>query len=136
MPYLMTRETHVIIAPDPDGNAPLIMPLKIQRVTSYLLVHKPSQRECDSMSIPGIELTSEHLDWDPASNRYEEQEEATTDFRGEIAHHVQTGTNLVISACPHFLCHTPTLLVMITSLLCSRVKFRYVQLHLRIDLAR
>ena len=54
------------------------------------------------MSIPRIELTSEHLDWDPASNRYEEQEESMTDYRGEIAHHVQTGTNLVISSLSSF----------------------------------
>lgn len=81
-----TAESHAIIVNDPDcANESLILPFYVDGVTSYLPVHKPTKDSWESCSVPRIDLTAEHLDWDPASTRYQEQEEAMTDYRGELA---------------------------------------------------
>ena len=49
-------------------------------MTSYLTVHKPTKEEWEFKTHPQIKLTSEHIDWDIASTRYTEQEEAMTDY--------------------------------------------------------
>ena len=62
----------------------MIFPLCIQGVTSYLPVHAPTKEEWESRRYPRIDLTSDTLTWDPSCSRYEDQEEALLDHRGEF----------------------------------------------------
>ena len=78
------RRSHAIIVTDPDDNSDLILPLFLKGVTSFLPVQKPSIRDWDYQLYARIDLTSETLDWNPASTRYQEQEEAMTDYRGQV----------------------------------------------------
>ena len=80
-----TAETHAIVSADPESSTKtLILPLSLQGVTSYLPVHTPTREEWESHRYPRIDLTSDTLLWDPSCTRYEEQEEAMIDHRGEF----------------------------------------------------
>ena len=92
-----TVKTHAIVAPVDDGNGELILPLKLKHVTSYLSVYKPTEDEWESHSHPRIELTSEHLTWDPATTHYEEEEERMADCHGDLVR-VDSGTTLVVNS--------------------------------------
>ena len=50
----------------------------------YLPVHKPTKEEWESKTYPRLKLKSEHIDWDPASTRYTEQEKDMPKYRREI----------------------------------------------------
>jgi len=74
---------HAIVVQDPDDLAQHIcFPLHIQGVTSYLTVRKPTLDEFESGDIVHIDMTAEHLDWDPNTPTYLQQEAAMTNFRG------------------------------------------------------
>ena len=78
-------DTHAIVAQDPENVIDQItLPLSLQGVTSYLPVHTPTKEEWETHRYPRIDLTSDTLTWDPSCTRYEEQEEAMTDHRGEF----------------------------------------------------
>ena len=47
-------------------------------------VHAPTKEEWESRRHPRIDLTSDNLTWDPSCSRYEDQEEALLDHRGEF----------------------------------------------------
>ena len=80
-----TPSTHALVCDMPDTtDDELTLPLCLRGVTSYLPVHKPSRDDWNAHIYPRIELTSEHLEWDPASTRYTEMEEALTDINGEV----------------------------------------------------
>ena len=55
-----------------DGSGEVILPLALKHVTSYLSVYKPTVEEWESHEQPHIELTNEHLLWDPATTHYQE----------------------------------------------------------------
>ena len=54
------EKTHSIIVDDPlNPNAPLVIPLVLKRVTSYLPSRKPRSSEYEDFSIININMTSE-----------------------------------------------------------------------------
>ena len=82
-----TPQNHDILIDieDPDTeNENLILPLSLKGITSYLTVNKPTKEEWESKTYSRLKLTYEHLDWDPNSTWYTEQEDAMTYYRGEI----------------------------------------------------
>ena len=89
------KETHAIIArmssqTDEDGltvdndDTTVIMPLRLQGVTSYLNVFKPRIEDWDSCCFPRLDFTSDNLSWNPETTLYQNQEEAMLDVRGDI----------------------------------------------------
>ena len=80
-------DTHAVVVTDPENpyGEDVVMPLCIKGVTSYLPVFAPTQEEWESARYPRIELTSETLIWDPLHTGFQQQEEAMTDLKGEIA---------------------------------------------------
>ena len=82
-----THQTHAITINTEDydaENGNIILNLSLKGVNSYLQVHKPTKEGCQYQTYPLIELISKHLDWYPDSTRYTEQEEAMSDYKGEI----------------------------------------------------
>ena len=80
-----TPEDHAIIVTDPlTPNKRLIMPMFIRGVTSYLPTEVMTYDDWVSGDYPVIDLTSEHLEWDPTNPRYEDQENSMLDRPGEI----------------------------------------------------
>ena len=92
-----TVKTHAICAPADDGSGEVILPLALKQVTSYLSVYKPAEEEWESHEQPRIELTSEHLLWDPATTYYQEQEERMTEIRGDVVRD-DAGTTMVVNS--------------------------------------
>lgn len=76
--------THSIIATEQGTDQQVVLPLQLKGVTSYLPVLTVSKDEFESGDYPRIELTNEHLEWDPTTTTYERQEEAMTDYEGNI----------------------------------------------------
>ena len=61
-----TNETYSICVPDPyDKSRTLVFPLALYSMISYLPVRRPTIIEWDSGIYPHVNLTSEHLTWDP-----------------------------------------------------------------------
>ena len=80
-----TDEDHAIVVPDPDNpQSKLCLPLSLNGVFSYLPVQPVTEDEWKLEALPRIELTNEHLTWDPYHNGYADQEDATTDNRGSV----------------------------------------------------
>ena len=80
-----TPEIHAIVVTDlKDQNSNLCFSLDLQGVTSTLPVHKPTYHNWASNDLFLIDLTDEHLDWDPGSTRFKDQEEALTNSYGDI----------------------------------------------------
>ena len=67
---LIPSETmHAIQLENPfDGIHPIIIPLKLNRVTSYFNVRKPTWEEYEDESILKIGLTVEAPLWNPSSH--------------------------------------------------------------------
>ena len=96
-----TVEDHAVIVPDPESESShdtVVLPFSLKGVTSYLPVHRPTQDEWASAQVPRIDLTSEHLEWDPASTRYSEQEEAMTGYDGDVVRSEPGRPALVINS--------------------------------------
>ena len=67
-------ETHAIIVTDPKNLAAVILPLALNgRVALCLPVFEVAMEQWDSDIYPQLELTSEHLKWDPTSTSFQEQ---------------------------------------------------------------
>ena len=59
-----TQDSHSIVAQDiKKPSTPLVLPLYIHGVTSWLPVSKPSLEDWNYMKYQTIELTAEQLDW-------------------------------------------------------------------------
>ena len=94
-----TDSSHAIVVDEPDGIAPLIVPLSINGVTSFFTCRKPTRSEYDDDGVPRINFTAEAPDWDPSDCEYAQREEATMDFRGTVVDGETTerGPSMVIS---------------------------------------
>ena len=67
-----TPDSHSIVAHDINNpSTPLVLPLYIQGVTSWLPLSKPSLEDWNSKKYQTIELTSEQLDWEPNDTRFQ-----------------------------------------------------------------
>ena len=78
-----TLESHAIVATDEHGNE-IILPLLLNGVTSYLPCLSLTQEEWDLQEHPRITLTADHLTWTPSATTFSEQEEAMTDYTGDL----------------------------------------------------
>ena len=65
-----------------DVNHPVIIPLKLTRVTSYFNVRKPTQEEYEDQNILKIKITAEDPSWDPLSSEFSRQAQSMFDYRG------------------------------------------------------
>jgi len=95
-----TVASHAITVPDPDKPGQLLhLPLALDGVTSYLPVRKPTADEFRSGNFARIDLTSQHLTWDPSDPNFATQESNTMDKDGEIYNRNPTpDQTLVISS--------------------------------------
>ncbi len=70
---------------DPDNLLqPVILPLTLRGMTLLLNVRTVTINEFNSQDYPRLHLTSETLTWDPMTNLYEQQENAMTNYSGNI----------------------------------------------------
>ena len=79
----VTEEDHAMVAFDEKGER-VVLPFFLKGVTSYMTVEALSREEWEMHACPRIELTSEHLTWDPTDTVFEDQENATLDYQGDI----------------------------------------------------
>ncbi len=76
---------HALTINDPDNPLqPVILSLTLRGVTSLLNVRTLTIDDFNSQDYPQLNLTSETLTWDPTTTLYEEQENAMTDYSGNI----------------------------------------------------
>ncbi len=81
-----TDQTHALTMTDPNNPLqPVILPLTLRGVTSLLNVQTVTIDKFNSQDYPRLHLTSETLTRDPATNLYEQQENAMMDYSGNIA---------------------------------------------------
>ena len=94
-----TPDSHSIVAHDVDNPlTPLVLPLYIHGVTSWIPVSKPSLEDWNSKKYQTIELTAEKLDWEPNDTRFQESEEALTSYGGQLMGKYDTYNTLIISS--------------------------------------
>ena len=74
---------NAIVIPDNDDGITLRIPLRIQGVITYFHIHKPTKDEFESCD-NWIEMTANSPDWDPSTNRFQEQEDAILDDYGRL----------------------------------------------------
>ena len=76
-----TPDSHFIVAHDINNPlTPLVLPLYINGVTSWLPVPKPSLEDWNYMKYQTIEFAAEKLDWEPNDTRFQESEETMTPY--------------------------------------------------------
>ena len=79
------ENTHTIIVDDPlNPNKPLVIPLALKGVTSYLPSRKTRASKYEDELIPHIDMTSEAQVWDSSETSFVEQEDAMNYFRREV----------------------------------------------------
>ena len=79
------EKTHTTIVDEPlNPNKPLIILIVLKGFTSYFPSRKPRASEYEDDSIPHIEMTRKPPVWEPSETRFTEQEDAMTNFRGEV----------------------------------------------------
>jgi len=78
-----TDESHAVVATDEYGDS-VVLPFYLRGVTSYLNTEPLSREEYEAHDFPRVELTSQHLKWDPSSTVYEDQENEMLDGQGHI----------------------------------------------------
>ena len=94
-----TPDSHFIVAPDIENPlTPLVLPLYIHSVTSWLPVYKPSLEDWNPKKYHTIELTAEKLDWEPNDTRFQESEEAMTSYGGQLMVKYNNDNTLIISS--------------------------------------
>ena len=99
-----TPASHAVVTPDPlDLRKNVIFPLSLQGVTSSLPVFKPTMQQWADDACIRIDLTDQHIDWDPQHLCFKEMEDALTNSYGELmSRDYVTDTSLVISSvCSH-----------------------------------
>ena len=80
-----TAEDHAIVVLDPDDpTSHLILPLELDVVVSYLPVHQVTHADFYSGQYSRIDMTNEHLTWDPQSSWFSDQEASMTDLAGNV----------------------------------------------------
>jgi hypothetical protein len=80
-----TDQTHALTINNPNNPLQLvILPLTLRGMTSLLDVRTVTINEFNSQDYPGLRLTSETMTWDPTTTLYEKQENAMTDYSGNI----------------------------------------------------
>ena len=80
-----TPESHAFVVPDLEfPGKTLTLPFHLDGVTSGLPCYKPTEADWDSERFPRINMTNEDLDWEPSTPRFADQEEAMTDWKGEL----------------------------------------------------
>ena len=76
-----THDSHSIVAQDINNPlTPLVLPLYIHGVTSWLPVSKTSLEDWNYMKYQTIEFPAEQLDWEPNDTRFQESEEAMISY--------------------------------------------------------
>ena len=96
-----TAEDHAIVVLDPDDpTSHLILPLELDGVVSYLPVHQVTCADFDSGQYSRINMTNEHLTWDPQSSWFSDQEASMTDLAGNV---VRYDIPLPQQVQPHFI---------------------------------
>ena len=78
-----TDDHNSIEIPDDDDGITLRIPLRIQGVITYFHTCKPTKDEFECW-FNRIEMTADSPDWDPSSNRFQEQEDAMLDIFGRL----------------------------------------------------
>ena len=64
-----------------DATHPIIIPLKLNRVSSYFEVRKPTWEEYEDQNILKIELMAETPPWDLSSSDYSQQEQSMFKYK-------------------------------------------------------
>ena len=77
-----TEESHAIVAFDEEDEK-VVLSFFLKGVTSFMTVKVLSREEFEMHACSRIELTSQHLMWDHSSTVYDDQENATLDYRGD-----------------------------------------------------
>ena len=63
-----SETTHAIQIENPiDAAHPIIVPLKLNEITSHFQVREPTQEEYEDQNIFKVELMAEATPWDPSS---------------------------------------------------------------------
>ena len=94
-----TPDSHSIVAHDINNPlTPLVLPLYIHGVTSWLPVSKPSLEDWNSKKYQTIELTTEQLDWEPNDTRFQEYEEAMISYGDQLMGKDDNYNTLIISS--------------------------------------
>ena len=78
-----SRESHSIVTKDEYGDE-VIIPLYLRGVTSLCHVDSIPKKEFDHHEFPRVELTNQHLTWDPSNSVFADQENDMLDHKGEI----------------------------------------------------
>ena len=79
------EKTHTIIVNDQlNPNEPLVIPLSLKGVTSYLTSRKPKASEYEDEQIPHINMTSKAPVLVLYGTSFEEQEDSMNELRGEV----------------------------------------------------
>ena len=94
-----THDSHSIVAQDINNPlTPLVLPVYIHGVTSWLPVSKPSLEDCKCIKYQTIDLTAEKLDWEPNDKRFQESEEAMTSYGDQLMGKYDNDNTLIISS--------------------------------------
>ena len=83
-----TNEHNTIVIHDDDDGIALRIPLRIQGVITYFCTHKPTKDDFESCD-NRIEMTANSPDWDPSTNRFQEQEDAILDDYSRLCKHLE-----------------------------------------------
>ena len=95
----LTPDRHSIVAHEINNPSnPLVLPLYIHGVTSWLPVSKTYLEDWHYMKYQTIELTAEKLDWEPNDTRFHESEEALTSYREQLMIKDDNDNTLIISS--------------------------------------
>ena len=74
---------HAVVAFDEDGDR-VVLPFFLKGVASVLETESVTLEEFDRYECPRIELTAADLDWDPSSTVFEDQENITLNYKGDL----------------------------------------------------
>ena len=86
-----TIQHHSIYFPEDD----IRIPLQIYGIISYIPVRKPTDEEIDTLPVQ-VELTPNVPEWQPHNEIYQQQEEAMTNFQGELKE--KSATKFIVSS--------------------------------------
>ena len=70
----------------------LRIPLLLTGIVSYVPICTPSHS--DAECLPTLELTPQVSHWDPHNTNYQDQEDAMTNYKGELRNHVEAAVNI------------------------------------------
>ena len=94
-----TPDSHSIVAQDINSPfTPLLLPLYIHGVTSWLPVSKPYLEDWNYTKYQTIELTAEQFDWEPNNTRFQESEEAMISHGNQLTVKDDNENTLIISS--------------------------------------